>query len=210
MSRDAVYLGHILDAIARIKTGGQRSLSGARPRRVHLRWLASNLAHADEIVAVCPVVALIRATFRRHAVAVGAVFRSAFVTRGDLEQDLGANVLTGDAHQALAVAPSRTAGVSPVDAPVLAGTDVVPVPASASSGRGVLDGASAPPAVTAAAPATRPRRASRRVMPLPKSRATESNLNVSMSAVSCRCWATSSRRPGMFRGCLYCSRSTCG
>jgi hypothetical protein len=102
-------------------------------RRAHLSWLASDLTDADEIVAVCPIVALIGA-HRRYAFAIGAVGRSALVAGGDLEEELGANVVTGDSFQALAVAPGRTAGVSPVDAPVPAAAGLLGRVAPESSG----------------------------------------------------------------------------
>jgi hypothetical protein len=84
---------------------GMTPAKAVRGHGAALRWLASDLADADEIVAIWPVVALI-GTHRQYAAAISAVGWSALGAGGGLIERLGANVVTGDVHQALAVAPA--------------------------------------------------------------------------------------------------------
>src|SRR5215208_2594404 len=64
----------------------------------YARRLASNFADADEVVAVGAVVALIAATRRRYAAAVGAVGCFTLRTGLDLEEELGADVGSRAVH----------------------------------------------------------------------------------------------------------------
>jgi hypothetical protein len=99
-------------------------LRGARRCCGPLRRLVSDVADADELVAVGSVIALIATTCRRYTAAVGAVGGFTFCAGLDLEEKLGADVDSRAVHQALAVASDRTASLGPVETPVLPSADV--------------------------------------------------------------------------------------